>query len=61
LDQWSRILETREWRFAVAPDEQGNQLRQASPLATLLPQESRLGIISKVKKLKQSAHAAAAA
>jgi hypothetical protein len=61
LDQWRRILETKEWHIAVAPDEQGNQLRQASPLATLLPQERRLGIIRRVKKLKQNAHAAAAA
>lgn len=61
LDQWRRILETREWRIAVAPDEYGNQLRQASPLATLLPQERRLGIIRRVKKLKQDAHAAATA
>jgi hypothetical protein len=61
LDQWRRILETREWRIAVATDEQGNQLRQASPLATLLPPEKRLGIIRRVKELKQIAHAVATA
>ena len=61
LDQWKRIIEMREWRMAVAPDERSNQLRQASPLPTLLPQEKRLGIIRRVKEMKQRAHAAATA
>ena len=61
LDEWRRILDQREWRLAVAPDERGNQLRQASPLATLLPEEKRLGIIRRVKALKQGAHATAPA
>lgn len=61
LDEWRRILDKREWRLAVAPDERGNQLRQASPLATLLPDEKRLGIIRRVKLLKQGAHATAPA
>jgi hypothetical protein len=61
LDQWKRIIEMREWRMAVAPDERGNQLRQASPLPTLLPQEKRLGIIRRVKEMKQRAHAVATA
>lgn len=61
LDEWKRILDRREWRMAVATDERGKQLRQASPLATLLPEEKRLAIIRKVKALKQSAHATAPA
>jgi hypothetical protein len=61
LDQWKRILETREWHMAVAADERGNQLRQASPLPTLLPQDKRLGIIRRVKEMKQRAHAATTA
>ena len=61
LDEWRRILDQREWHLAVAPDERGNQLRQASPLATLLPEEKRRGIIRRVKSMKQSAHAAASA
>jgi len=60
LDEWRRILDQREWRLAVAPDERGKQLRQASPLATLLPQERRLRIIRKVKALKQGAQHATA-
>ncbi len=61
LDRWRRILETREWRIAVAADERGNQLRQASPLPTLLPQDKRLGIIRRVKEMKQKARAATTA
>jgi hypothetical protein len=61
LDEWRRILDQREWHLAVAPDERGNQLRQASPLATLLPDEKRLGIIRRVKSLKQGAYATAPA
>lgn len=52
LDVWTGIITKCEWNKAVAPDERGNQLRQASPLAGLLPEETRLGIIRKVKALK---------
>jgi hypothetical protein len=53
LDEWKRILEKRQWHKAVALNERGNQLRQASPLGVLLSKKTRLGIISKVKELKQ--------
>ena len=56
-----RMLDQREWRLAVAPDERGNQLRQASLLATLLPDKKRLVIIRRVKVLKEDAHATAPA
>lgn len=45
LDEWRRILEERDWPAALAETERGNQLRQASPLGTILPQEQRLRII----------------
>lgn len=61
LVEWRRFLNQRDWRFAVALDERGNQLRQASPLATLLPDEKRLAIIRRVKALKVDAHTAAPA
>lgn len=57
LDEWKRILEKKQWSAAVARDAHANQLRQASPLATLLPEEKRLEIIRRVKALKQSAYA----
>ena len=61
LDEWMRILEQREWRLSVAPDERGNHLRQASPLATALPEKKRPGIIRRVKALKERARATAPA
>ena len=61
LDEWRQILAKREWCAAVAPDERGKQLRQASPLATLLPEDSRQGIIRKVKALRQRADEAVSA
>ena len=61
LVEWRRMLNQRDWRLAVAPDERGSQLRQASPLATLLPDEKRLAIIRRVKALKVDAHSTAPA
>ena len=61
LNEWRHIIHQREWRLAVAPDDRGKQLRQSSPLATLLPEETRLRIIRRVKALKQRAHAASPA
>ncbi|MEY4563365.1 MAG: hypothetical protein RLZZ618_2642 [Pseudomonadota bacterium] len=61
FDEWARILRERAWHLAVAPDERGNQLRQASPLSTLLPEEERLAIIRRVKALKQAGHEARSA
>lgn len=58
LDEWKRILKRKDWSLAIAQSEHGNQLRQASPLATLLPQETRLEIIRKVKALKEVVYAA---
>lgn len=53
MDEWRRILLECDWSAAVQETERGNQLRQASPLSTLLPDEVRLSIISKVKAMKQ--------
>lgn len=61
LDEWARIIEQRDWSLAVARTERGNQLRQASPLATLLPDDERLNIIRRVKSLKENARATGSA
>jgi hypothetical protein len=61
LDEWKRILDERQWHKAVARDERGNQLRQASPLGVVLSSKARLGIISKVKALKRRASVKTAA
>lgn len=44
-DQWVEIISGENWALALEDSELGNQLRQASPLAILLPEEVRLGII----------------
>jgi hypothetical protein len=44
-DEWVRILNERDWVTALDANERGNQLRQASTMACLLPTEQRLEII----------------
>jgi len=51
-DEWARILEKRNWRRVVANTERGKQLRQASPLSTLLPEETRERVMSEVRALR---------
>jgi transcriptional regulator with XRE-family HTH domain len=58
LQRWIDIVAARDWAMATADTEEARQLRQASPMATLLPQETRLAIIRKVKALKERARAA---
>lgn len=51
-DRWLQIIKERDWALAVEDSELGNQLRQASPMACLLPNEVRFAIIAHVRKLK---------
>lgn len=44
-DEWVRILQARDWSAALSVSERGNQLRQASPVSCVLPNEQRLEII----------------
>ena len=44
-DEWVRFLNERDWVTALGANERGNQLRQASPMACLLPTERRRKII----------------
>ena len=53
-DEWAGILQRREWRKALANTQRGRQLRQASPLSVLLPQETRLRIIGEVRSLQRA-------
>lgn len=59
LQRWIDIVAARDWATATADTEEARQLRQASPMATLLPQETRLDIIRQVKALKERARATA--
>ncbi len=53
-DRWRQIIDAQDWDAAVARTEEGPQLRQASPLATLLPDEDRLAILRTAKALSAS-------
>jgi len=48
-DRWADILSARDWSAALEESERGDQLRKASPLATLLPEVVRLAIIRQVR------------
>ena len=49
---WMGLVARRDWDAALANTEFAQQLRQASPFAGLLPNETRLAIIRYVKGLK---------
>jgi transcriptional regulator with XRE-family HTH domain len=56
-DEWERILDRGDWRRAVANTQRGRQLRQASPLPTLLPDEVRRRVLAEVRALRPHASA----
>lgn len=51
-EEWAQIISNRNWALALEESERGNQLRQASPLSILLPNDVRIGIIRHIRKLK---------
>jgi len=59
VQRWVEIVAARNWDVAVADTEEARQLRQASPLATLLPDKTRLAIIRKMRALKERSRATA--
>ena len=52
--KWVQIIQAKDWNLAVEDSELGNQLRQASPMACLLPSEVRFGIIRQVRAIKDA-------
>ncbi len=52
-DEWADILHRRAWRRALANTSRSRELRQASPLATVLPEEVRQRILEEVQRLKK--------
>lgn len=56
-DRWVQVIMERDWAAALEESERGNQLRQASPLAILLPNDVRLHIIRTIRKEKDASHA----
>lgn len=51
-DEWSVILRRRQWRRALAHTRRSKELRQASPVPTVLPPEIRQRILDEVQQLK---------
>ena len=52
-DEWSVILHRRAWRRALANTRRSKELRQASPLPTVLPPEVRQRVLGEVQRLKK--------
>lgn len=57
LAQWAKIVRSRDWNAPLANTAVAQQLRQGSPMAGLLPDETRLGIIRYVSDLKRASRA----
>jgi hypothetical protein len=51
LEEWKRILNEHDWEMALSTSERGNQLRQASPVSCVLPNQKRLEIIRTCKNI----------
>lgn|GEM_PF-266599 len=51
--EWKDILEHRRWRKALARTQRAQELRQASPMATVLPPEVRKRILHEIRALKE--------
>lgn len=52
-DEWAVILRRKEWRKALAQTRRAKELRQASPLPTLLPPSIRQDVLDQIKALKK--------
>lgn len=50
--EWQGILATGAWRKALGRTRRAQQLRQASPLVTVLPEDARQRILKQVSDLK---------
>jgi transcriptional regulator with XRE-family HTH domain len=51
--EWQDILRDGAWRKALGATRRAQQLRQTSPLVTILPEESRQHILRQVSQLKK--------
>lgn len=52
-DEWLEILEQRAWRRVLARTQHAQQLRQASPLLTVLTPQARQAVLAQVAELKR--------
>lgn len=51
--EWLNILKTGSWRKALGRTRHAQQLRQASPLVTILPEDTRQRILKQASDLKK--------
>lgn len=51
--EWQQIIESGTWRKALARNRHAQQLRQASPLVTVLPEDVRRAILEQVSSLRK--------
>ncbi|MGN8006206.1 helix-turn-helix transcriptional regulator [Acidovorax sp. 22279] len=51
--EWKDILEHGRWRKALGRTHRAQELRQASPMATVLPPEVRKRILGEIRALKE--------
>lgn len=51
--EWQQILDDGSWRKALGRTRHAQQLRQASPLVTVLPEQVRQSILAQVSSLRK--------
>jgi len=51
--EWSKVLTAGTWRKVLGPTARAQQLRQASPLGAVLPDEVRQRVLQQVASLKR--------
>lgn len=51
-EEWQRILQGRNWRKVMGRTRRAQELRQASPLATILPDAVRQQVLTAVNELR---------
>ena len=56
-EKWAQIIQERNWGLAMEESETANELRQASPMACILPNAIRFEIIRRIGVLKDQHHA----
>lgn len=51
--EWVKILDSGSWRKVLGRTRHAQQLRQASPLVTVLPEEVRQSVYAQINSLKR--------
>ncbi|WP_059412578.1 helix-turn-helix transcriptional regulator [Cupriavidus basilensis] len=51
-DEWETILTRRSWRKVLGRTRRAQELRQASPLPTVLPEDVRHNVLAQIQALK---------